>query len=222
MIRNNSSIIEIKNKDIGLRQDSKLIFIETSLLFFSMLLAPTTAFLDIAVLNNRMVETSVTEFSQSFIILFTALLFYQAAKSADLLKGILVLACTLMIMIFIRESDHYLDSIYHGFWKVPVFIVFCTGFYIVFKGKLTVFTAIKQALNQKAFGYMLSGLFITLVFSRLFGTGSIWETVLPVEDAGYIKTVIQESLELLGYCLIFLGALLHRIETRTNENQVIK
>lgn len=206
-----------------MRYDSKILVIEITLLFCSMLFIPLAAYLDTAIFKNRLSEVSLTELSQSTIVLTTAILLYKKAIISSTLKGTLFLASTLLTMMFIREADYYLDFVYHGFWKVPVFIVFSIGVYTVIKRKLPIITPLKQAIHTKAFGYMMCGLFITLVFSRLFGTGTIWRTMLPYDDATYIKNIIQESLELLGYCITFLGALiLHLPPDKSDDNSTHK
>jgi hypothetical protein len=44
-----------------------------------------------------------------------------------------------------------------------------------------------------------------LVFSRVFGTGSLWRAIMLDEYQNLYKSVIQEGLELFGYLLIAYG-----------------
>jgi hypothetical protein len=184
-----------------------------------MLYIPAAAYIDTAIFQNRLSELSMTELSQSSLVLISTILLHKNAKRSNTIKGPLYLATTLLTMIFIREADYYLDFVYHGFWKVPVFITFCIGMYTVLKNKLPVFKPLSQAIQTKAFGYMMCGLAITLIFSRLYGASTIWLTMLPYEDARYIKNIIQESLELLGYCIVFLGTLTLHMAPASQEKK---
>jgi hypothetical protein len=49
----------------------------------------------------------------------------------------------------------------------------------------------------------------------VLGTGSLWDLVLEGDNVPLVKNSVQESLELLGYILIFYGTLLFRRSTRT-------
>ncbi len=198
--------------------DSKIPLLDISFLFFIMLFIPAAAYIDTAIFQNRMSELSLTEISQSSLVLASTVMFYKEAQLSDTLKAPLYLATTLLAMIFIREADYYLDFIYHGSWKVPVFITFCFGMYTVIKNKLPIFSPLALAIKTKAFGYMMCGLAITLIFSRLYGNSTIWLTMLSRSDASYIKNIIQESLELLGYSMIFLGALTQHFSARHNAH----
>ena len=51
-------------------------------------------------------------------------------------------------------------------------------------------------------------LLIVLIFSRIFGTGDLWRAILKENYIGHCITAIQEGLELLGYLIIFYGAIL--------------
>jgi hypothetical protein len=182
----------------------KYLFLEFFALLTTMVLVVVSIYIDVGILGNHIPEVSVTEFTQSTVILLTILLFLSKIKKEPESAGLFVLISGLFTMIFIREADYYLDFIYHGFWKVPVFITFCTTIYFAYKNKYTIISPLMSYQSSKAFTYALIGLLITIVFSRLFGTRSLW--VLIMEDAGHTKTLVQEGLESLGYSLILMGA----------------
>lgn len=195
----------------------KALLLESVFLLVAMLFIPIAAYLDIVIFDNQLTELSLTEISQSIVLLSTCMLLYQKARSVERFKGILVLSCTLLTMMFIRESDYYLDFIYHGFWKVLAFIVFTIGVYSVIHQRLSVFSPISEVSRAKGLGYMMCGLFITIIFSRLLGTGTLWSAILPGSDIHILKSVIQESIELLGYSIIFLGALILFYDQETSN-----
>ena len=173
-----------------------------------MALIPFFISIDITVLKNELSETSITEFMQEFFILISAIIFYKASSKEPESKGIFILLAGLFTMMFIREGDYYLDTIFHGFWKLPVAIVLIATLYYAFKNKTTIFKPLLTHSQTKKFTYILIGFLIIIIFSRLFGTGSLWRDIMGDNYHHLYKTVIQEGLELFGYSLIFYGSML--------------
>jgi len=182
----------------------KYLILEFFALLATMVLVVACVYIDIGILGNHISEVSVTEFSQSIVILLTVLLFLSKAKKEPESAGLFILISSFFAMVFIREADYYLDFVYHGFWKVPVFITFFSTLFLAYRHKNTIIAPLLNYQNSKAFTYALIGLLMTIVFSRLFGTRSLWAFI--IEDAGNTKTLVQEGLELLGYSLILMGA----------------
>ncbi|NRA15402.1 MAG: hypothetical protein HRU04_07880 [Oceanospirillaceae bacterium] len=173
-----------------------------------MALIPFIISVDISVLKNGLSEISITEFAQESLIFIAALVFFLKLRTEPESRGLLILICGLFSMMFIREGDFYLDFVYHGFWKVPVLIVLISTLYYSYKNRATIIAPLNQYRNTKTFTYIFIGFLITVVFSRVFGTGSLWVELSGNTDSGFIKTVVQEGLELFGYSLIFIGSVL--------------
>ncbi len=186
----------------------KLLCLEFVVLVTLMVLIAVFIHIDTAILNNRLSELSFTEFSQSGFILLASISFFMKIKKEPESAGLFILISALFTMIFIREADYYLDFIYHGFWKVPVLLVFCSSIFYAYKNKNTIIAPLNHYQNTKAFTYTFIGFMITIVFSRVFGTGRLWEDIAATADSGYIKNVVQEGLELFGYALVLLGSLI--------------
>lgn len=193
----------------------KYLFLEFFALLSTMILVVLSIYIDVAILGNRIPEVSVTEFTQSAVILLTILLFLAKIKKEPESAGLFVLISGLFTMVFVREADYYLDFIYHGFWKVPVFIIFCVTIYFAYKHNNTIIKPLLSYQNSKAFTYAIIGLLITIVFSRLFGTRSLWGLIM--ENADHTKTLVQEGLESLGYSLILMGAFIAHFNKKTTD-----
>ena len=56
--------------------------------------------------------------------------------------------------------------------------------------------------------YIFIGLLIIIVFSRAFGTGSLWHDIMGDDYDTLYKNIIQEGLELFGYGLVLYGSML--------------
>ncbi len=195
----------------------KSLLVELILLVLMMALIPYIISVDITVLKNGLSEISITEFTQESFIFIAALVFFLKLKSEPQSRGLLVLICGLFSMMFIREGDYYLDFVYHGFWKVPVLLVLISTLFYSYKYRATIIGPLNQYKNTKTFTYIFIGFLITVVFSRLFGTGSLWIELSGSTDSGFIKTVVQEGLELFGYALIFIGSVLLHLSKSTDK-----
>jgi len=162
-------------------------------------------YIDIKVLDNHLAEVSMTELSQSAFVLIAALNFFKMIKKEPESAGLFILISGFFGMIFFREADYYFDSISHSFWQLPVSIILLATLYFAYKNKHSIVDPIAQYQSTKAFSYTFIGVLVTIIFSRLFGTGSLWREIAAA-DSSYIKTVVQEGIELLGYSLILLGS----------------
>ncbi len=110
--------------------------------------------------------------------------------------------------MFIREGDYYWDKIMNGLWTILAVSTFLISVYIAYRQRQTIIPTLSTYWNTRGFGYLIVGLLIVLLFSRIFGTGDLWRAILKENYIGYYKTAIQEGLELLGYLIIFYGVIL--------------
>ena len=171
--------------------------------------APLAAYLDVEVLHDGLTEISVTEISQSILLLLSTLLFCLEAKRRPYARGFLVLVAGFFACMFIREQDYFLDLILREGWlflAVPTAVV-SVGLAVVWRK--SVLTPMAAFTRTRSCVFIVAGLVIVIVFSRIFGSGHIlWAGIMGSDYKGLYKTVIQEGLELFGYGFIFFGSLL--------------
>lgn len=158
--------------------------------------------LDIKIFNE-ILETSFTESLQSLLLIFIAVNFYLISKHQNYHHGA-ILITSFFIVMFIRESDYYLDTIYHGFWALPSVLVTVAAcvYYYHGKGK----QSLLSILNHPHMTKVVAGVILLIVFSRSFGTGSFWQDVMQEHYIRNVKNIAQEGIELLCYFLIAVGA----------------
>ncbi len=105
------------------------------------------------------------------------------------------------LMAFIREFNFLIDK-----WIYPVLMVLVI-FILLF---IRDFKKIKQScivfFRNPAAHWFLSGLLITLVFSRLMGRSKFWRILYNEENYRLAKAATEEGLELLGDTLMFISA----------------
>lgn len=164
--------------------------------------------IDVKVLKNSASESSLTEMLHALLALGSALIYIRRAIREDEARGYLIGLATLFTCMFIRENDAHLDQVYHGFWVVPVGVALLSGAVVMSWNKATFAEPLARQFAERYSTFVFMGLLIVLVFSRLFGTGALWQAAMGAEYNPTFKTVVQEGLELLGYALIFFGSVL--------------
>lgn len=184
----------------------KNIIFDAFVMLVLMTLVFSAYYLDIFIFQHGMPENSMTEFFQSLCLIFVVSCFLTTMRKHDKSKGLWLILVTLFLLMLIREQDHYLDSVYHGFWKIPAAIVFFVGSVAIVCNKNTIIPPLLHHYQNHRFTYIFIGLFLLVIFSRVFGSGVIWRELMGSDYSIIYKSVIQEGLELLGYCLILFGS----------------
>lgn len=159
-------------------------------------------------------EEGPTELVQTLLLLACTGVFFLEARRNETMRGAMLLAGGFFGCMLIREQDYYLDMISHGCWKWPAvaLALFCTA--AAARTPRATLAGLAALVKKRAFPMLLTGVVIVLVYSRLFGMGSLWNALLPDVDGRAAKNAIEESSELLGYLLIFASALQMRSEKR--------
>lgn len=170
-------------------------------------LVPAAVAFDVMQLNSSVGEASVTEYSQESMLLLSAAIYAWAAIKRPDSRGALILIAGLLGCMFIREQDVVFDRIQHGAWVYPAWSLAIISIYAAAKNKSTIMPAVLGFREQSFFAYLSLGLLVVLGFSRIFGTGALWEAVAPGGSDWRIKTAVQEGLELFGYAMVFYSAL---------------
>jgi hypothetical protein len=185
------------------------------------LAATGLAALDMFVLRNGMGEQSLTETTQIFCVLVSALCFLRVAIAIPRVRGFAWLVSGAFFVMAVREQDYAFDFYFHGAWFFPALAVFAISVASALqKGtREGILPAAAEFCRTPSAYFLISGFVLLLVFSRVFTSRHIfWKHLLPPE-ASFVKTCFQEGLELMGYVFIASGAvryswhILHRRET---------
>ncbi|OYD23392.1 hypothetical protein [Oceanimonas baumannii] len=191
------------------------------LLILCTLIAPLAVTVDVVVLNHGMPEWGLTELLQALLILLSALLCAAGAVRVRDTRGFLILIAGFFMTMFIREFDFLLDDMQDNLWQYCVLAVFLVSVGLAACYPQSTLSGMVSAIRSVPFNYVLMGIATLLCFSRVFGTGAIWEAMLGEQGASsvfLIKSVVQEGLELFAYSIIFHSTLLFwLIEARSPE-----
>ncbi|PSJ38169.1 hypothetical protein C7I36_14525 [Zobellella taiwanensis] len=187
------------------------------LLVIGLLLVPATVFIDLAWLDNGLSESSLTEGLQALLILCSALMCAHGARVQPERRGFLILVAGFFCCLFIRELDYLFDRLHDGLWQLLALTTTLVSLLAALPHRQGLLPAMARATQSVAFNYVLCGLALLLFFSRVFGTGALWDQVmasLGAEAPHLLKTVVQEGLELCGYGFIFHGSLSFWLQRR--------
>ena len=177
-------------------------------LFTSFLIAIALIYADVLVFGSIMGEWSLVQISQALMILGSAVFFALGARDTADQRGYLLLVATLFLSMFIRENDGPLDNIAHGFWLAPAALIGVVGAGAVYVNRRTLRLPFLQHAQDSSFWIIAVGFFQLIVFSRLFGSGLLWDHIPSQTNLDAVKSIIQEGIELVSYLLICFGSYL--------------
>ena len=200
--------------------NNDLQLVKSALARFGLMLALTLfsvamVFVDIFIAKTDILETSFTEVSQEAMLALIAGLFWLSAREPGQ-RGVGILIGGFFACMLIRELDGLFDPISHSFWLWPALLTAGTCVYraLGYKGAWRhVVSGLARFSVRPAFGFIMAGL-LALIFSRLFGMGSLWHGILQEGYARLAKTTVEEGVELLAYSICLGGALDYFLELR--------
>ncbi len=136
-------------------------------------------------------------------------------------RGFMVLVAGLLSCMFIRELDYAFDQITHGFWFYPAMLMALGSILYAAINRDTISLPMVYFTGTRSYVFLAVGLLITLVFSRVFGSGNlVWKEALGSSYTAHFRSVIQEGLELFGYVFVFYGACLSRLHAGRRRNEL--
>ena len=156
--------------------------------------------------GQKFTEYSLTELSQEIIFLIASVFFFIAAYKFEDSRPISILFGGFTMVAFCREFDFLTDSINSSFWGVTSGIVILTVFAISWKYWKNLTKSYYEYYDSKAFAYMISGVLVTFLFSRLFGKGDFWKTIMEDHYIRSVKNAGEECVEVMGDILILISS----------------
>lgn len=115
---------------------------------------------------------------------------------------------TLALVMLIREQNNWFkDEWFRGAWQLVVAIILIpTGSWLL-RHRRPFWAQLQEIRLYSASSIATVGLLILMTFSRLLGQKEIWVGIMGEHYMRSVKMIVEESLELLGYSLIFAGLL---------------
>jgi hypothetical protein len=175
--------------------------------------------IDYFFLENNLSEQSLTEVFQQLLLLASVAIFSWSAYKEEESRTFFILVAGFFGCMFLRELDYYFDMIVHGFWFYPTILLAISVIIYSIKNDEFLLSSVRSFSQTKAYFNILIGLVIIMIFSRLFGSGTLWKEVMNEDYHHIYKTIIQEGLELFGYMFLFIGSFYQLKEIKNNQNQ---
>lgn len=170
--------------------------------------------LDIAVFHTDILEMSFTEITQELMLFACAILFWYA-RPGDQRTGLNYLTAGFFGCLLMRELDGLFDPVSHSAWCWPFMMVAIWAVFNALKASARAQTAaaLESFFSSPAFATISTG-FAVLLFSRVFGMGSFWHSVLGAGYERLAKTTVEEGIELLSYGLWLAAAIEYCVQAR--------
>jgi len=147
-------------------------------------------------------EITFTEITQEAILFVLFLFYIFIGYKWNEIRVVSNFVSLFFLMAFIREFNFLIDK-----WIYPVLMVLVILILLLIRD----FRKIKQAaiafFRVPPAHWFLTGLLITLVFSRLMGRSKFWRLLYPDESYRLAKAATEEGIELLGDTVMLISAI---------------
>nr|WP_300306631.1 hypothetical protein [Halomonas sp.] len=156
----------------------------------------------------RFSELGFTEITQSILLLSCCLLLLYTRQVLGALPRVTLLMLGLLGSALIREQDAFLDIyVFDGAWQTLVTLLVLPILYQTIRHRHAFLKEFESISDSFAFGVFASGFLCTFAFSRLFGRGAMWETLLGNNYDRIFKDAAEEVVELFGYVLLLYAVI---------------
>ena len=156
--------------------------------------------------GQKFTEDSFTESYQEILFFMASLMFFITAIKFEDSRPLSILAGGFTLVCFCRELDFLTDFINSSFWGFTAGTVILTVFILSWKNRKNFTKSFYEYYDSKAFAYMMCGILVTFLFSRLYGKGDFWKALMEENYMRSIKNAAEECVELMGDILIFISS----------------
>ena len=152
-------------------------------------------------------EQSLTERPQDLFTFSSSVIFFICAYYSKPLRQACILLGALTLMMFVRESDSYLDqNVFDGAWQAIVSVILLAVIVVLRKQVKESYQSLRRFSETSSFGFVACGMVIILAFSRMMGRGALWKALMGDGYVRVVKNVVEEGTELLGYSIVMIAA----------------
>jgi hypothetical protein len=164
----------------------------------------------LAIMNGNVAlfaEDGVVEWIHFSLMFSAGGLFLWSWRRCSDGSSALLLCSMLSFVAALRELDHYSEVVlFEDAYKYPVALIAFFALYVLWKDRNRLRRDIDDFAKRPAFFFLAFGSFLTAIVAQIFGQAELWHAILSGPAARTVKRVIEESLETLGYVILFFGA----------------
>ena len=160
-------------------------------------------------------ESSLTEYAQELLLLLIIAISVYSIRKHHPYRTIYIGLAALAAASLIREFNNFAYAhLFAHAWLVGVSLVLIPFVIFLYRNFRTVKQEFMAISNTYAFAIILIGLLVLHVFSRLYGLHLIWENLMGEQYLYSVVRASEESIELLGYSILFIGVAEFYVLTR--------
>lgn len=179
-------------------------------IFYTLIVFGLTSLLPAIVVNEDIKafkENGPIEWFQLCLITATSLLFYYRSRISNT-RELYYLISLIAAVAVSREMDSLLFDIFPKIgWKLPVIILVFLIFKLCKQKHFILSTQMNDFLGSRVFSLLWCGFIVAVPFAQLVGHGDFLKSLMGDDyDRGY-KRVIEETGELMGYLILFVGSI---------------
>ena len=164
---------------------------------------------DFSILKHGLGETSITEALQSLMLIISVSSFFLVIRERKELSHAATLIFGFLVVLTIREMDAWFDMIFHGAWVFPALLVTVSSCAYGFKGHKNTINQMATILDVRHMNTLIGGVVLLIVFSRLYGMGSFWHSVMHENYIREVKTYLKRRWSFCVTALLLLALLKH-------------
>lgn len=140
--------------------------------------------------------------ASGFLLIWSSRVTRSAYPSLSLLAGLLAFVAAL------RELDRYLDALlFAGAYKYAGACVGALALRHVWRKRAELRREAAGFTLEAPFFLLAFGFFLVVIVAQLGGQSELWKALLEPGSARIAKRVFEETIEAVGYLIIFFGAI---------------
>ena len=147
-------------------------------------------------------EITLTEIGQELILFVLFVFYWLLSRKQPEIKAVSLLVSLFFLASFIREFNFVTDH-----WTYLVLPVLAGFLWILIKNIKKLEAQLQRFFSIPASSWLVAGVLVTFVFSRLFGRSKFWRLLYHDDTYRLAKAATEEGIELLGNSLMLIGAI---------------
>ncbi len=152
---------------------------------------------------------------QMLLLALTAIIYAAIAKLSAKDHGVLAKAIALLAAFaVIREGDAFWDRVIPVLgWELLGTLVFAALVYVIVQGSHYFPRQVATFMGMRGMTLAWAGFMVAIPLAQIVAHGPLFQLIMGAEYMNTFKRMIEETLELVGYMMIFFSSVEHFYQT---------
>lgn len=152
---------------------------------------------------------------QMLLLALTAIMYGAVAKLSSQNQDVLAKAMALLaVFAVIREGDAFWDRVIPVLgWKLLGTLVFAALVYVIVQGRQYFPRQLATFMGMRGMTLAWAGFMVAIPLAQIVAHGPLFQLIMGAEYMNTFKRMIEETLELVGYMMIFFSSVEHFYQT---------